>query len=203
MKALGCILLPLPVHGKPVWWPVPKRLGTAATIHWRKRCWRTQHNMSSANEPTMGILHRTSINWKQPKCVELSSIRLLILKKDDLSHSETQPCIRKWCLQFLHDMREVLKQGTSTSWRLCWAQSIQINRPLLWLKQINRFHSLSANVCIDTHFWKTNDSSFASRVLQMYNELKKRYNKEVKTNQRQNETVAMLSVSFNHLITLL
>uniref|UniRef100_A0A2D4PN62 Uncharacterized protein n=1 Tax=Micrurus surinamensis TaxID=129470 RepID=A0A2D4PN62_MICSU len=41
-----------------------------------------------------------------------------------------------------------------------------------------------------------------ARVFQMYNELKKRYNKEVKTNQRQNETVAMLSVSFNHLITL-
>ncbi|XP_063155167.1 centrosomal protein of 290 kDa-like isoform X3 [Candoia aspera] len=36
-------------------------------------------------------------------------------------------------------------------------------------------------------------------VLQMYNELKKRYNKEVKTNQRQNETVAMLSVKINDL----
>ncbi|XP_063155164.1 centrosomal protein of 290 kDa-like isoform X1 [Candoia aspera] len=38
-----------------------------------------------------------------------------------------------------------------------------------------------------------------ARVLQMYNELKKRYNKEVKTNQRQNETVAMLSVKINDL----
>ncbi|XP_039195184.1 uncharacterized protein LOC120306280 isoform X3 [Crotalus tigris] len=36
-------------------------------------------------------------------------------------------------------------------------------------------------------------------VLQMYNELKKRYNKEVKTNQRQNETVAMLSGKINNL----
>ncbi|XP_058031204.1 centrosomal protein of 290 kDa-like isoform X2 [Ahaetulla prasina] len=38
-----------------------------------------------------------------------------------------------------------------------------------------------------------------ARVLQMYNELKKRYNKEVKANQRQNETVAMLSGKINDL----
>ncbi|XP_029141568.1 centrosomal protein of 290 kDa [Protobothrops mucrosquamatus] len=38
-----------------------------------------------------------------------------------------------------------------------------------------------------------------ARVLQLYNELKKRYNKEVKTNQRQNETVAMLSGKINNL----
>ncbi|XP_042321073.1 uncharacterized protein LOC121929513 isoform X2 [Sceloporus undulatus] len=38
-----------------------------------------------------------------------------------------------------------------------------------------------------------------TRVLQLYNNLKKRYNKEVKTNQRENETIATLCAKINGL----
>ncbi|XP_060627653.2 centrosomal protein of 290 kDa-like [Anolis sagrei] len=38
-----------------------------------------------------------------------------------------------------------------------------------------------------------------ARVVQMYNNLRKRYNKEIKTNQRQNENIAILSVKIDDL----